>query len=287
MKNKIAKYWNAFRLNEVILMSGFFIIGGIFAIEEITIENSFKLFLLSLLSFSIVFSVYAFNAAAGKELDKNNLRLKNLWDLNKNSFLSFSIICFVTALIISYFLKPFSAALTTIIIAIWILYSHPVFGLKQKAVWGTLIHFFGQIMHFNLAFLIFSEISLNSILISIFFAIAFSSGHLLHEIIDYDADKKAGLKTSAIIYGIKNTTKALFGLLFLNIVLLFSLLYFSIISRTVFYPFAFASISHFLLIFHFYYSKKISALKVRNTYRIIYLISGIVYWILIIFNNFS
>ncbi|PLX06983.1 MAG: hypothetical protein C0596_12675 [Marinilabiliales bacterium] len=280
----LKKWIKAFRLEEVLLMSGFFVIGGIFAIESFDYENILKLILLSIMSFFIVMSVYAFNAAAGKDQDKNNIRLQNLWDLKRSTFQLFSVVFFVISIFTSLYLKPISAILSLVIIIIWIFYSHPRYGLKQKAVWGTLTHFIGQILHFNLAFLIFSSISVESVLISMFFAIAFSSGHLLHEIIDYDADKRAVLKTSAISFGCKKTLAVLIGLLIINLLLLNILSIFDYINKVAFLFFLPASFFHLILLVHYYYSKKNSPIIIRNSYRVLYFISGVSLLVFLIFD---
>jgi len=279
------KRWiKAFRLEEVFLMSGFFIIGGIFAIESFDKENIVKLLLISIMSFFIVISVYAFNSAAGKEQDKNNIRLKNLWDFKKCTFLIFAIVSFTISMVISIYLKPVSATISLIIIIIWILYSHPRFGLKQKAIWGTIIHFIGQILHFNLAYIIFCNISIESVFVSMYFAFAFSSGHLLHEIIDYDADKQAGLKTSAIMFGHKKTLIAIISLLIINFLLLIFLGFFGYIDKTAFFCFLPASFFHLIYMVRFYYSKNINPIVIRNTYRILYFISGFTFFVFLIFD---
>ena len=41
-----------------------------------------------------------------------------------------------------------------------------------------------------MGYVILEPLSLNSFFISIYFALLFSAGHLHHEVIDYEADKK-------------------------------------------------------------------------------------------------
>ncbi len=282
MKEIILKYWQAFRLNEVILMSGFFIIGSFFAIEEFDSDTVLKLSGLVMLSFTIVLSVYSFNAAAGKAQDKNNLRLKNLWNLNQKTFLIFSTLFFLLSLVISLFLNFYCSILTIIITALWILYSHPKFGLKQKAIYGTMIHFFGQILHFIMAWIIFQDFSIDAVLIAIYFSTAFSSGHLLHEIIDFDADKESGFRTSPIVFGINKITKLLIFILSLNALILVLLAYFEIIPNIAFYCFFTASLVHLVLISFFYRNIKDKALFVRNIYRFLYFAAGIIYFLILL-----
>ena len=285
MKNMILKYWNAFRINEVILMSGFFIIGSFFSISTFNNEVVFHLLGLVILSFAIVLSVYSFNAAAGKEQDANNLRLKNLWNFSKPTFLKISAVFFALSLIISFSLSIISFLLTIVITLLWILYSHPVFGLKQKAIYGTLIHFVGQILHFIMAWIIFKNFSIDALLIATFFAIAFSSGHLLHEIIDYEADKNSGFKTSPILFGIKRTSLFLVLILVINSLLICYLVVEGIISTTAWGCFFPVSAIHLLLIVVIFRNIFSRAILVRNIYRSLYFAAGITYFVLILFND--
>lgn len=273
----IKKYWQALRLSEVSLMSGFFLIGSFFAIDCYDQENIVKIILLGVLSFSIVLSVYSFNSAAGKENDSNNIRLKNLWNFSKNKFLIFAFIFFIISISLSFILNNFASILSILIIFLWILYSHKTIGLKQKAIYGTLIHFFAQILHFILAWIIFKDFSYEVIFIAIFFSIAFSSGHLLHEIIDYESDKITGFKTSAIKFGVKTVAKSISLLLFINIIIISLLFYFSHISKIAFISFAIANLIHFGIIVLNVNNILQKSLFIRKTYRLVYLLAGLIF----------
>lgn len=279
----VKKLIKALRLEEVSLMSGFFVIGGFFAIQNINSQSVFRIFLLGILSFSVVLSVYSFNAASGKKSDKNNLRLKNLWHIDARLYYLFALGFFVVSIICGLFLHKLIAVMAIVIIALWVLYSHPVIGLKQKAVFGTLIHFFGQIIHFNMAYLAFQDLSYESLFISIFFAIAFSTGHLLHEIIDMEADKQAGLKTAPILFGLNKTLNAIVALLSINLLLLIVLFGVGFISIA-FYCFVIPAIMHLFLFIIYKYKIIEKSLLIRNTYRLGYFVGGAVFCSLVLIN---
>ncbi len=275
----IKKYWQGLRINEVLLMSGFFIIGGIFAADHFDSNFIIKLITLSVLSFFIVLSVYSFNAAAGKSQDSNNLRLQNLWNLNKNTFLIISVSLFIFATLIALWLSPYSLLFCTLIILLWVCYSHPQCGLKQKAIWGTVLHFMGQILHFIMAWIVFKPLSLDALYISVFFAIAFSSGHILHEIIDFKADKVSGFKTSAIIFGIKKTASILIVLLLVNTFVITFLLFNKSIESMAGILFSVCSAIHLLLILVYFKKIEEKALIVRIIYRTVYFLAGVLFFI--------
>ena len=283
----IKKYWQALRLSEVSLMSGFFLIGSFFAVDSYNQENIVKIILLGVLSFSIVLSVYSFNSAAGKENDSNNIRLKNLWSFSKNKFLIFAFIFFIISISLSFILNNFASILSILIIFLWILYSHKTIGLKQKAIYGTLIHFFAQILHFVLAWIIFKDFTYDVVFIAIFFSIAFSSGHLLHEIIDYESDKITGFKTSAIKFGVKTIAKSIAIILFLNLIIISLLFVFNYISEVAFISFALATLIHFCIIVFNINNILQKALLIRYIYRIVYLLAGVIFILFTILQAFK
>ncbi len=283
----LKRYWQALRFSEVFLMSGFFLIGGIFAINSFDYENILKLLGLGVLSVTIVLSVYSFNSAAGKEKDANNIRLQNLWNFSEKKFLFFALIFFLISLSLSFVLNKFASILCAITIFLWSLYAHKTNGLKQKAIYGTLIHFFGQIIHFVMAWIIFREFSYEAILIAIFFSLAFSSGHLLHEIIDYECDKNSGFKTSAIKFGVKTIAKSIAIILFLNLIIISLLFVFNYISEVAFISFALATLIHFCIIVFNINNILQKALLIRYIYRIVYLLAGVIFILFTIIQAFK
>jgi 4-hydroxybenzoate polyprenyltransferase len=71
---------------------------------------------------------------------------------------------------------------------------------------------------------VFSPWGRESILLSIYFALLFCGGHALHEVIDFEADKRTGIQTSAVAFGKRN--------LFLvsNYIFAFGALYITVLS---------------------------------------------------------
>lgn len=276
---KIELIIRAFRIPEVIMMSGFFLIGGFFAIDTVGINEIYKILALGILSVFIVFAVYSFNAYAGIDDDKYNLRLQSLFSVSPKFFISsfFTASFFVIA--ISLFLNPFTIVFSIIILILWTFYSHPKYGLKQKAIYGTLIHFVAQTFHFILAWMVFKDISLNAILLAIYFSIAFSCGHLLHEIIDYNADNSSGFKTTPIKFGIKTSTYAITTLLGFNMVYLYLLFYLKILDYETFLSFFAASAAHFILIISSFKNIKENAIKIRKYYRLLYFFAGLIFFL--------
>jgi 4-hydroxybenzoate polyprenyltransferase len=83
---------------------------------------------------------------------------------------------------------------------LWLIYSLPS-GAKSRPIWGTAIHFLSQIVQFHLGIIVFSQVTWSSFLVSIYFAIIFACGHLMHELKDFEADRAAGIRTNVVAYG--------------------------------------------------------------------------------------
>jgi len=156
--------------------------------------------------------------------------------VGKPFYITATLVFYSISVAISYFLKPESLLLHLAIFLIWFFYALPGFG-KHLPVIGTILHVMVAIAQFNFAYLFFYPISETSLLLSLYFALLISAGHLHHEIIDYEADKSNGINTSTVKWGIRNTKYFTFfifasahiylGVLFLiDVIKLFQLLMF-------------------------------------------------------------
>jgi 4-hydroxybenzoate polyprenyltransferase len=212
----LKKIASIIRLKEIIGKTGFFLVGVLFANPSISDRNVFigvEFFCLCILN---GISIYLINAGFGYENDRDNVRLKNMSRTDRT-----------TLLVAGFVLLSISLSLLTLfcydlllpaigIYAIWILYSMPR-GLKGIPLMGLVSAFTAQILHFYIGYRVFSEWSLHAFLISIYFSFLFAAGHALHEVIDFDADRVANIRTSAVVFGKRNVwmvTHVLFAVAF-------------------------------------------------------------------------
>ncbi|HOY31898.1 MAG TPA: UbiA family prenyltransferase [Bacteroidales bacterium] len=263
----------ALRIPEVALMSGFFIIGSFFGIDEWNYNILIKLVMICFISFFTILSVYTYNAAAGKQADVFNKRLSALGKFSSLTYKISGIIFLLFSIALSALIHIIFPLLTLIVYLIWLVYAHPKWGLKHKAYWGTVLHFFAQILHFNMCYFAFKDVSIYSISLSVFFAIAFSAGHLNHEIIDYEADKHAQIKTTAVKHGIHKVLFTIIVLCAVNIFYCFVLKRMGIIDNTMSWLMIIPSFLHLSL--YIIYAKNIlkKSKLIRSFYRTFYLIS--------------
>lgn len=261
------------RIQEVILMTGFFLIGSFFSINDYNVDVILKLVLIGKSSFLIILAHYCYNSAAGKSKDNKNDRLKSLKLLSAKSFYYLAYIFLILALLFAFLIHWHFSLTCLIIFLIWKIYAHPTIGLKHRPYWGTVLHFFAQIIHFNMCYAVFNDIGINSISISIYFSIAFAAGHLHHEIIDYKPDKKSGSVTTVVKHGINSAIMIIIILYALNLVLTSILYFFDFIDMIIYIVMLIPVIFQFIL--YSIYSKNIynKAIAIRTAYRAAYFIA--------------
>jgi 4-hydroxybenzoate polyprenyltransferase len=281
----LIKIFKALRLAEVLLMTGFILIGAVFAIPQNQEILWLELISVSIASYLLMLSVYTANSLLGYELDKKNNRLKNLNFISKPIYTISTIIFYGLSLIICIFIKPESVIFHLTIFVLWFLYGMPGFG-KHLPVVGTIIHILVAIVQFNFAYIFIAPVSEVSIFISIFFALLISGGHLHHEIIDYEADKSNQIKTSTVKWGVKNTKYFSFAIFVVAHLYWGILLISGYIELFWFLSFLGGFIIH--LGMFIYNGKKFEAnfkvrLKYRLIYRIVYFICGLIVALQIMF----
>ena len=87
------------------------------------------------------------------------------------------------------------------IAALSVLYScSPRFG-KSTPIVASLNHLLGGALHFLLGYTLSRPLDARGLMISLFFGLVFSAGHLNQEVRDYEGDLLNGIRTSAVVFG--------------------------------------------------------------------------------------
>ncbi len=283
----LSKHIKNYRYAEVLLMSGFSVIGLFFSANSFSELFSFRSIFFALTIFIFFISIYSSNSFFGYVYDLSNPRLVGPKYVKKKSYLLSFILTFFISLTFFYFLRPEFLFLALISFVLWFYYSFPVHGAKATPIAGTCVHFITQIIHFHIGYLLFSNYSWTSFGVSIYFGLLFSAGHLHHEVIDYEADKSKEIKTNAVFFGRRATFVASSFLFLASILLWIYLFSFAMIGITTFVPFLFAFLLQLLLIFPLLRIKNFNdascsnnasdamIIKYRNRYRLLYLLAGL------------
>ncbi|MGM0651058.1 MAG: UbiA family prenyltransferase [Bacteroidota bacterium] len=268
----------ALRMAEVMLMTGFILVGAVFAVSDKGDVEWGSLLLLSVVSYLLMLSVYTANSWLGYSHDKQNQRLNAQLHFSKSFYLIFTIVFYLVSFAMCWWMNPDALPLHFMVFALWLMYSTPGFG-KHLPVIGTVIHFLVAVVQFNFAYMFFSPLSEISVLISFYFALLISAGHLHHEIIDYEVDKMNEIKTSTVKWGIHNTKNVSF-LIFVIAHLYWVVLFFQhVIDTFQLLVFGLGFIVHAVLFIRINAALEPDMkkrLKYRTMYRLVYLICGVV-----------
>lgn len=271
--DKFSLSLSSFRFKEIFLMTGFSIIGLFFATDRLQLEVIPELLLFSLSIFSLFASIYSINSWYGYTSDIQNNRMSYLQKVSPRQYIVFTTLSLPISLLLLIYLRGWELGLLGLIcFTFWMIYSAPK-GLKSSPLLGTLLHFFMQILHFHIGFLLHKSFSSFSLLVSIYFSILFAAGHLNHELIDYRTDKESGTKTTAVRIG--EAKVSLLSTIFFAAAMLYLIILGSqkIVSPIMVIPFVVAAILQFILKF----CLQLSPIQYRTMYRIFYLIAGIIY----------
>ncbi len=81
------------------------------------------------------------------------------------------------------------------------LYSAPASHIKGVPLLNSVLHLVSGLLHFLLGYSVFRVLDGRGLEIGCFFAAIFSAGHLTHEVRDFEADLRNGIKTNAVKFG--------------------------------------------------------------------------------------
>jgi 4-hydroxybenzoate polyprenyltransferase len=202
----LRQFLRAIRFRESSLMLGFPLM-GLFAARPAP-ERLLSLELLGFLlgTFFLSGSVYAFNSWGGLVHDRLNHRLQDhpLHDgsMSARRELLLSLGLLGASLVCYALWAPALIPLGLGLKLIWVLYSNPRMPLKGAAPFaGTALHLIGGTLQALLGYTAISGDPRLGLSWCIYFALIFTAGHFFHEVLDWEADRAAGQRTVAIVFG--------------------------------------------------------------------------------------
>jgi 4-hydroxybenzoate polyprenyltransferase len=162
-------------------------------------------------------------------------------------------------------LNNFAVLTSLVFLLLFTFYSWPKVWLEGRPIISTLSNSLGFTLLFLLPFKNIEEIAIYSLLILLFFLLN-TAAQLLHEIIDFNEDKKINKITTAVKFGVKNSLN-LFKLCLMLIVL---------VSISLFPNFYLISISSSIFSFYFLPLEKVKK-ETRREFKVLGIIIGIIY----------
>ncbi|MGH2627692.1 MAG: carotenoid biosynthesis protein, partial [Anaerolineales bacterium] len=205
---QVGALWRSLRPGEVALMTifpgaGFVLthpspIGGGLAVG--------KLVALAIGSVCAAASVYAYNAFEGRRYDHWNRRLRKhpvvVGTLSPATMVALALALAFVSLATLWQYHPASAGAALAALVLGALYSNERLGGKERSGLPTVLHFLGALLGFWVG-AAGGRWSAVTVMASIGLALLFVAGHFNHEVVDFDADRRAGLHTVAVRRGRK------------------------------------------------------------------------------------
>jgi len=254
------------------------LIGAVFSIPSFHFLATIELALLYVIGFFSISSLYAFNAYQGRKEDKNNERLKALGEVPPHHYLIYFKVGYAFSLVLGFYVRTELFHLILLLGFLGVAYSLPGIG-KGRPLAGTIIHFFFQMIAFQMGYVFFEPISLNSILLSVYFSLLYMAGHFHHEVIDYEADRLNAITTSAVYFGFSKAVNLSFAFFTLSILYWIGLYVIKVISQTELLIFLTAFVMQLIVYLfnrsHFEISPQ-RRIQYRTYYRLLYFTAGLV-----------
>ena len=284
-RQRLRLYLRAGRIGEVALLMGAPFLGVLFAIPDGGALHLARGALVMGGIFALYLHVYLFNAWAGYPHDRVDPKKRDLVTVSgavsMDRLLILSWASFAVAAMILFAMSAHLGAIALVVAGLWCAYAHPRFGLKQIAIVPTGLHLVHGVATNVLAQGAFSGNSWSGMregaLIGVYFGLVLAGGHLMHELVDRDADRDAGFRTSAIRFGVVSVFRA--SLLLFTA----STAWFCFLAQRGLVPAA-APLS-LLLIYPFHVVAVVAAardglgvealLRLRDRYRVLYSLAGV------------
>jgi 4-hydroxybenzoate polyprenyltransferase len=205
----VIHYFASTRALEVLILQASPILGSIlggFSLERFAAE---RLGLLLLGSVALTAHVFIFNDWAGHSSDIRDPRRATLvfaWrGISRRQVAGVATALIIVSNVAFAAVGIRAILLGAAIAVLSLLYSSsPSFG-KSTPIVASIIHLLGGAMHFLLGYTLSRPLDASGLMISLFFGLVFSGGHLNQEVRDYEGDLLNGIRTIAVVFGCRRT----------------------------------------------------------------------------------
>ena len=200
-----ARLLSCIRFDEVLVLQGAPLLGAVFSMGRFTIEGVATLLVFAVGSCFLVAHVFVLNDWSGMSSDLRDPNRATEVFMTRGigraeiGYLSVALLA-ASLLLLSQF-GSLTLLIALMIAGLSALYSIPGFQLKGVPLLNSALHLVGGMLHFLLGYSVFRILDARSLEIGCFFALAFSGGHLTHEVRDFDGDQRNGITTNAVRFG--------------------------------------------------------------------------------------
>ena len=193
------------RWREVLILQGAPFMGIAFSMGKLTIHKLPAIAVFGIAGFLLVAHIWSLNDWSDMHADQGDAnktaRVFSSKGIDRSTMLWFSITLLAASLGL-FALLGLQTLLIAISIALYgFLYSFSGINAKGIPLLSSVTHFIGGLFHFLLGYTLFAGIDRNAVLIAVFFAVIFTSGHAVQEVQDHEADNRRGVRTNAVVFG--------------------------------------------------------------------------------------
>ncbi len=203
-----ARLLSCVRFDEVLVLQGSPLLGAMFSMDRLTVERAAMLVVLINLaagSCCLVAHVFALNDWSGISADlQDPNRARDVFTARGVGRTEIGYLSMALLAVSLLLLSPFGSrtvGIALMIAGLSALYSAPPSRLKGVPLLNTALHLAGGLLHFLLGYSVFHLVDARGLEVGCFFALAFSAGHLTHEVRDLEGDRRNGIATNAVRFG--------------------------------------------------------------------------------------
>ncbi len=193
------------RLEEVLVLQGAPLFGALFSLGTFNRHSAVALLLLAVGSSLLVAHVFLVNDWSGINHDLRDPSRSAGVFLNRGvrraEVGALSLVLLVLSMVLFSQLGGVTLSIGLMMAMASALYSVPGIHFKGVPVLNSALHLLSGLLHFLLGYSVFHALDGRSLEIGCFFAAIFSAGHLTHEVRDYGADLRNGIRTNAVQFG--------------------------------------------------------------------------------------
>jgi 4-hydroxybenzoate polyprenyltransferase len=202
---RVGRLLGCLRYRELLVLQGAPAMGMVLAIGKLTAPKSVLGAVFAAANLCLVAHVWSLNDWADRHADAldgakaaHHFTRKGV---DPTTMLGFSLALLMASLALFTLLPATTAWIAAGLVMLGFLYSCP--GLHAKGVAGlsSVAHLAGGFLHFLLGYSLFAAVDGNALRTAIVFALIFTAGHAVQEVQDHDADRRAGVRTMAVIFG--------------------------------------------------------------------------------------
>ena len=208
----VLRLLSCIRFDEVLVLQGSPLLGAIFSVGRLSADRAPGLMLLATGSCCLAAHVFVLNDWSGMTADcQDPNRTSGPGPANaigRRQMTGVWMVLLALSLLLLGALGLPALAIALAIAGLSALYSAPAFHLKGAPVLSSALHIIGGWLYFLLGYSAFRAVDTRGVEIGCFFALAFTAGHLTHEVRDRGADLLNGIRTNAVRFGARRTFAA-------------------------------------------------------------------------------